>query len=31
VMHKSSGNCSTCHGPSNAGGLGPACSECHGK
>jgi hypothetical protein len=25
----SSGTCSACHGPSNSGGIGPACSQCH--
>jgi len=25
----SSSTCTTCHGPQNSGGLGPACSSCH--
>jgi len=31
VKHKDgqSSTCTTCHGPNNSGGLGPACSKCH--
>lgn len=31
VMHRTGqgSSCSACHGPSNGGGLGPACTTCH--